>query len=123
MSTGLSHVKYVGSNGLMGGWTLHLDLVVDHPHKKASGTAILSRAVQGQEEITFPRVNGPLIIMATMENVHYRMDLASEKMAGRQIDVQVVVKEDWKTGTAKVNAFLDTPDGNVSFEVPIKQAE
>jgi hypothetical protein len=121
MSVGLSHVKYEGSSRIPGGWTLHLDLVIDHPNKKASGTATLTHAVLVNPEVTFPPVSGPVITMATMKDVHYGLRLESERMPGRHISVYVVVEQDWKSGEASVEAFLDTPEGRIMFHTPVKQ--
>jgi hypothetical protein len=121
MTDGLFHVKYEGSSGLIGGWTLHLDLVVDRPNNKASGTATLTRAVPVDPTVTFPPVSGPIITMATMKDVHYGLRLESSRNFGRSISVNVVVGNDWKSGEANVDAFLDTPDGTIMFNARIEQ--
>ena len=122
MAEGTFLVKYQGSSELAGGWSLPLDLVIDRPNNKASGKATLTRAVLESESVDFPPVAGPVITMATMNDLHYGLRLESDrKLMGRSIEVNAVVGKEWKSGEAIVHAFLDTPGGTVMFHARIEQ--
>jgi hypothetical protein len=114
-------VEYKGSSGLAGGWELNLKLNINEQQQLAFGDATISHGgVQVGSTYQF-RVSGPVITMATMKSVHFGLRLASPAMPGRAIDVNAVVDGNWNAGTAVVNAWLDTPQPAICFQVNLER--
>jgi hypothetical protein len=116
-----ANVEFKGSSGLAGGWALDLKLQISAQQQIAFGDATISQGgVQGGSPYQF-RVSGPLITMATMKSVHFGLRLSSPAMPGRHIDINAVIDGNWNAGTAIVNAWLDTPQPAIVFQVNLER--
>lgn len=116
-----TYAEYKGNSGLAGGWALDLKVHLNEQQKLAFGEATIDQpGVQGDPSYKF-QVSGPIITMATMKSVHFGLRLQSQFMPGRHIDINAVLDQDWKSGDAIVNAWLDTPQGTIYFQVKLEK--
>jgi hypothetical protein len=124
MNVGTFLVSYTSAETIPGGYVLNMRLVVDVVNKTASGLAQVTQATNPPLDVQLP-VQGPVIDMTVMPNTTYhRMNLESPGgMLGRHLTVTSVVGDNWQTGTANVQLFLDTPQGTVHFTTPIKSVQ
>lgn len=121
MAEGLFKVVYQGSSAPAGGYNLTLDLAVDTAHNVATGRATVTQATNPPLEVVLP-VRGIVTDMTVMNptQTYHLVTLESPNLPGRHIDVRLVTAPDWKSGTAAVTLFLDTPDGLKQFVAQVK---